>query len=63
MLPDIVFIFVMSVPMIMFSVFPGIKLGEYLQKKYNLQEKEKRIVSIATTLIFAMTLSSLLHFL
>lgn len=62
MLPDIVFIFVMAVPMIIFSVFPGIKLGEYLQKKYDLQEKQKRIISIATTLIFAMTLSSLLHF-
>lgn len=63
MLPDIVFILVMSVPMLMFSVFPGIKFGDYLQEKYDLQEKQKRIVSVATTLIFAITLSSLLHLL
>ena len=62
MLQDIVLILVMSVPMLMFSVFPGIKLGDYLQDKYDLQEKHKRIVSVATTLIFAITLSSLLHF-
>ncbi|TKI68630.1 hypothetical protein FCU45_09395 [Sulfurimonas crateris] len=62
MLQDIVLILVMSVPMLMFSVYPGIKLGDYLQEKYDLQEKQKRIVSVATTLIFAVTLSSLLHF-
>ncbi len=62
MLQDIVLILVMSVPMLMFSVFPGIKLGDYLQDKYDLQEKHKRIVSVTTTLIFAITLSSLLHF-
>ncbi|MCK9454973.1 MAG: hypothetical protein WCY51_01040 [Sulfurimonas sp.] len=62
MLPDIIFILAMSVPMLMFSVFPGIKLGDYLQEKYDLQEKQKRIVTIATTLLFAITLSSLLHF-
>ncbi len=62
MLQDVVLILVMSVPMLMFSVFPGIKLGDYLQEKYDLQEKQKRIISVATTLIFAVTLSSLLHF-
>ncbi|MDD3505232.1 hypothetical protein [Sulfurimonas sp.] len=60
---DIVFILVMSVPMLMFSVYPGLKLGDYLEEKYNIQEKQKRIVTIAVTLIFALTLSSLLHFL
>lgn len=62
MLQDIVLILVMSVPMLMFSVYPGIRLGDYLQEKYELQEKQKIVISIATTLIFAVTLSSLLHF-
>ncbi|HEY9204093.1 MAG TPA: hypothetical protein VIM82_07160 [Sulfurimonas sp.] len=62
MLQDIVLILVMSVPMLMFSVYPGIRLGDYLQEKYELQEKQKIIISVATTLIFAVTLSSLLHF-
>lgn len=59
---DFVMVGVMAVPMLMFSVFPGIKLGDYLQEKYNLQEKQKRVITISTTLIFALTLSSLLHF-
>jgi hypothetical protein len=59
---DFVMVCVMAVPMLMFSVFPGIKLGEYLQEKYNLPEKQKRVVAISTTLLFALTLSSLLHF-
>jgi hypothetical protein len=52
----------MSVPMLIFSVFPGIKLGEYLGEKYDLEEKQKRVVTITSTLAFAFTLSSLLHF-
>jgi hypothetical protein len=59
---DFVMICVMAVPMLMFSVFPGIKLGDYLQEKYNLQEKQKRAIVISTTVLFALTLSSLLHF-
>ncbi len=58
---DIVLILTMSIPMLMFSVFPGIKLGDYLQEKYNLQEKQKRTVSVTTTIIFAVSLSSFLH--
>jgi hypothetical protein len=59
---DFVMVCVMAVPMLMFSVFPGIKLGDYLQEKYNLQEKQKRAIVISTTVLFALTLSSLLHF-
>lgn len=61
-LQDVLIICVMSVPMLIFSVFPGIKTGEYLEKKYNITEKQKRIAVVASTLVFAFTLSSLLHF-
>ncbi len=60
---DIIIICVMSVPMLMFSVFPGIWLGDYFEQKYSLEEKQKRIVIIVTTISFALILSSLLHFL
>jgi thiamine transporter ThiT len=63
MFQDIVIILVMSVPMLMFAVYPGLKLGDYFEEKHNLKEKQKRIVIIATTVVFAVTLSSLLHFL
>lgn len=59
---DIVIVLVMSVPMLMFAVFPGIKLGDYLEEKYDLQEEQKRIVVIVTTILFALSLSLFLHF-
>jgi len=62
MMQDIVIILVMAVPMLLFSVYPGLKLGDYLEKKYNIKETQKRKVVIITTLLFTITLSSLLHF-
>lgn len=62
MLQDVVIVLVMIIPMLMFSVFPGIKLGDYLEKKYNLQEKQKRTVVVVTTILFSLTLSLFLHY-
>lgn len=62
MLQDVVIICVMSVPMLLFSVFPGLKLADYLEVKYNIEEKHKRVVAITTTVLFTITLSSLLHY-
>ncbi|MDD5401167.1 MAG: hypothetical protein PHQ93_08280 [Sulfurimonas sp.] len=62
MLHDVVIVLVMIIPMLMFSVFPGIKVGNYLEKKYNLQEKQKRTVIVVTTLLFSLTLSLFLHY-
>ncbi len=60
---DILTILVMTLPMLLFSVAPGLKLGEYLQKKYDIEEGTKRKVVISTTIIFTLTLSSLLYYL
>ena len=60
---DIVIILVMAVPMLLFSVYPGLKLGDYLEKKYKLTESQKRKVIILTTIVFTLTLSTLLHIL
>ena len=62
MLQDIVIVLVMSVPMLLFSVFPGLKLAEYLENRYSIQEKQKRIVMVTTTILFTITLSSLVHY-
>lgn len=62
MFQDIVLVFVMTVPMLLFSVFPGIKLGDYLEEKYNIDERTKRIVVIVSTILFTLTLSLFLHF-
>jgi len=60
---DIVIILAMTLPMLLFSVYPGLKLGDYLEEKYNLEESQKRKVVIITTIIFTVTLSALLHYL
>ncbi len=60
---DILTILVMTLPMLLFSVAPGLKLGEYLQKKYGIDEGTKRKVIISTTIVFTLTLSSLLYYL
>jgi len=62
MLLDIVIILAMTLPMLLFSVYPGLKLGDFLEKKYNIDETTKRKVVIITTIIFTITLSSLLFY-
>lgn len=62
MLLDIVIVLTMTLPMLLFSVYPGIKLGDYLQNKYKIGEGTKRKVVIITTIVFATTLSSLLYY-
>lgn len=59
---DLVTILVMTLPMLLFSVYPGLKLGDYLEKKYGIDESTKRKVIILTTVVFTLTLSSLLYY-
>lgn len=59
---DIITILVMTLPMLLFSVYPGIKLADYLEEKYDIQESTKRKVAVTTTIIFTLTLSSLLYY-
>jgi hypothetical protein len=63
MILDIVTILVMAVPMLLFSVYPGLKLGDYIEHKYNVSETTKRKIIILTTIVFTLTLSSLLYYL
>ena len=63
MIQDIVIILAMTHPMLLFSVYPGLKLGDYIEDKYNITETQKRKVVIFTTIIFTITLSALLHYL
>lgn len=63
MFKDLIIILVMAVPMLLFSVYPGLRVGDYLEKKYNLQESTKRKIVIVVTISFTLVLSSLLHYL
>ncbi len=58
---DIVIILVLTFPMFLFSIYPGIVLSNFLEKKFHIQEKQKRAVMIITAFMFSVTLSSLLY--
>ncbi len=59
---DIITILAMTLPMLLFSVAPGLKLGDYLERKYGIDETTKRRVIIITTIFFTITLSALLYY-
>jgi len=59
---DIVIILVMTFPMFLFSIYPGIKASEYWDKKYTISESQKRGIMIGVTFLFALTLSTLLYY-
>ncbi len=59
---DIVIILVLTFPMFLFSIYPGIVVSEFLEKKYSIEESTKRTVMVAITFLFALTLSTLLYY-
>ncbi len=59
---DIMIILVMTFPMFIFTIYPGIWLGDYLEKHHNIKESQKRSVMIIITFLGALLLSSLLYY-
>ena len=59
---DILMILVMGFPMLIFTVYPGLKLGDYLEKKYDIKETQKRVFIIVTTIIVTLIFSSSLYY-
>jgi hypothetical protein len=59
---DIVIILVMTFPMYLFSIYPGIKASEYIDEKYSINESQKRGIMVGVTFLFALTLSTLLYY-
>lgn len=58
---DIVMILVLTFPMFLFSIYPGIALSDYLERTHQIAEKQKRTVMVSVTFISALILSSLLY--
>ena len=59
---DIMMILVMSIPLILFSVWPGFLLGDFLYKKELVTEGQKRAVIIVVMIIFSLLGATYLHF-
>jgi hypothetical protein len=49
--------------MFLFSIYPGIVVSNFLEKKYGIEESKKRAVMVSVTFLFALTLSLLLYYL
>ena len=61
-MPDIVIILVLGFPMLLFTVYPAIMFGDYLEKRFHLDEKKKRISVISATILITLSLSSVLFY-
>jgi len=59
---DIMIILVMTFPMAIFTIYPGILLSNYLEKHYSIKESQKRSVMVVVTFLSALLLSSLLYY-
>lgn len=59
---DLVMILVYTFPMFLFTIFPGIYVSDYLQKKYDIKESTKRGVMVSVTFLGAFILGALLQY-
>ena len=59
---DILIILVLTFPMFIFTIYPGIVLSNYLDENYNISQKQKRGVMIGVTFLGALILSLLLYY-
>ncbi|RUM61163.1 MAG: hypothetical protein DSZ03_08960 [Sulfurimonas sp.] len=58
---DLVMILVYTFPMFLFMIFPAIKLADYIEDKYKIQERQKRVIIIVSTFLGALILATLLQ--
>ena len=61
-MPDLVIILVMCFPMFLFTVYPGIKFGEYIDDKYEISETKKRYIVVTATILVTISLSATLFY-
>jgi hypothetical protein len=59
---DIVIILVLTFPMFLFTIYPGIVLSNYLEDKNLVSESQKRAVMVTVTFLGALILSTLLYY-
>jgi len=59
---DILIILVLTFPMFIFTIYPGIVLSNYLDENYHISQKQKRAVMVSITFLGALILSVLLYY-
>jgi len=48
--------------MFLFAIAPALKLGDYLEEKYGISEKSKRIIMVTGTAVVSLSLAVFLQF-
>ncbi|QOP43959.1 hypothetical protein FJR45_08360 [Sulfurimonas sediminis] len=61
-LHDVMIILVLTFPMFIFTIYPAIRLSDYLEAHHGIQESQKRSVMLVVTFLGALFLSSLLYY-
>ena len=59
---DIIIILAMTLPMFLFTIYPGLKLADFMEEHFHVSEGTKRTVMLGTMFIGAIALSSFMHF-
>ena len=59
---DLVMILVYTFPMFLFAIAPALKLGDYLEEKYGISEKTKRVIMLTGTAVVSLILAVFLQF-
>jgi len=58
---DIIIVLVLTFPMFLFTIYPGIWLSNYAEEHFNISESKKRTIMVSVTFLGAFLLSSLLY--
>lgn len=59
---DIVMILVYTFPMFIFAIAPALRLGDFLQERYGISERYKRIIMVGGTFVVSLSLALFLQF-
>jgi len=59
---DLTILLVLTFPMFIFTIYPAMKLGDYLEAKYKISETQKRATVLFTTFAGAFALALFLKY-
>ncbi len=62
MTKDIVIILAMTLPMFLFTIYPGLKLADFVEARFKVSETTKRAVMMSTMFFTAVALSAFMHY-
>ena len=59
---DLTILLVLTFPMFIFTIYPAVKLGDFLEEKYGISETQKRATVLSVTFLGAFILALFLKY-